>query len=142
MSGWWASLRGSCTTTRYHPSSLHTPCRSSPTPREILCPLKCLDIHDAGLTATFVVPSLANGTIRDRCCLRAPIRPSTERSRPRGAQVKLHKGPAGLPSSRLTWGRSIQYTDGMRAVSLSLLLGASIAFRRTSPRLDTAARLR
>jgi hypothetical protein len=103
-------------------SPLNTPCHSSPTPREPLCALKCLAIHDVGLLATFV-PSLANGTVRNRCCYVLP--------RPRGAQVKLHKGPAGLPHV-VSRGDAAFDNDGMCAVSLPLLLGASIASRHTS----------
>lgn len=52
----------------YNYSSLQNmPCLSSSTSRSTLCGLQCLARHDAGLLATFV-PSLANGTTRNRCC--------------------------------------------------------------------------
>ncbi|KAF2624619.1 hypothetical protein BU25DRAFT_413515 [Macroventuria anomochaeta] len=74
--------------------------------RETLCALKCLAIHDAGVLAT-LVPSLANGTVRNRCYYVRP--PSFAQAWPpswRPSQVTQRPGrPA---SCRLTWGRSIQ----------------------------------
>lgn len=106
-------------------------------PSRTLCALDCLDIRAVGLLATFV-PSLANGTVRNRCCYVRLRRPSIRCGRPRGAQVKLHKGPAGLLHV-VSRGDAVFNNDGMRAVSLSLLLGR---FYRIPPHLASkAARL-
>ncbi|KAH6629035.1 hypothetical protein C7974DRAFT_375926 [Boeremia exigua] len=81
-------------------------CHSSSTPGETLCDLPCLNIRDAGLLATFA-PSLANGTVRNRCCYVRP--PSFAQAWPpswRPSQVT--QGPSRPASCRLTWGRSIQ----------------------------------
>lgn len=98
-----------------------TSCHSSSTLCETLCALKCLNIRNAGLLATFS-PSLANGTVRNRCYYVRP--PSIDQAwppswRPRSGYTK---GLAGLLHV-VSRGDAAFNNDGICAVSLPLLLG-------------------
>lgn len=88
------------------PSPLNTPCHSSPTSRETLCALDCLTIHDVGLPATFV-PSLANGTVRNRCCY-VRLLTLDQAWPPSWRPSQVTQRPGRSASCRLTWGRSIR----------------------------------
>ena len=100
-------------------SLLNMPCLSSSTSRRSLCGLECFAKHDAGLLATFV-PSLANGTTRNRCC-RVGVAALVVR---KSCYTKAYPHVVSRGDAAFN-------NDGMRTVSFPLLLGASNAFCHT-----------